>query len=106
MLVGLENDLDISNHRSRHLSRVLVEQANIIFTMSRSHTERVKKLGGDGRVYLLGDYAGLKRSKAEIVDPYGQELDVYRYTFERMKSLLETAAAKLLKERDAEDRGD
>ncbi len=106
MLVGLENDLDISNHRSRHLSRVLVEQANIIFTMSRSHTERVKKLGGDGRVYLLGDYAGLKRSKAEIVDPYGQELDVYRDTFERMKSLLETAAAKLLKERDAEDRGD
>jgi protein-tyrosine phosphatase len=106
LLVGLENDLDISAHRSRHLSRAMVEQADIIFTMSRSHTERVKKLGGDGRVFLLGEYAGLKRSKAEIADPYGRKLDVYRETFKRMLSLLQTAAERLVREGNAEDRGD
>jgi protein-tyrosine-phosphatase len=106
LLVGLENDLDISEHRSRHLSRNMVEEADIIFTMSRSHSERVRKLGGDGRVFLLGEYAGLKRSKAEIGDPYGRELGVYRDTFELMQGLLRTAAERLMREKDDKNRCD
>jgi len=105
LLVGLENDLDISAHRSRHLSRDIVEQADIIFTMSRRHTERVKKLGGDGKAFLLGEYAGLKRSKAEIADPYGMELEVYRGTFDRLQSLLRTAASRLKREKDDSGHG-
>jgi protein-tyrosine-phosphatase len=106
MLVGLENDLDISAHRSRHLSRDLVEQADIIFTMSRGHAERVKRLGGDGRVFLLGEYVGLKRSKAEVSDPYGRELDFYRQTFVRLHELIKKATSRLLRERDDKDFGD
>ncbi len=106
LLVVLENDLDISSHRSRYLSRDLVEQADVIFTMSRSHTERVKKLGGDGRVHLLGEYAGFKRSKAEVADPYGMALDVYRQTFVRLRDLLRKAALRLVRERDDENLGD
>jgi protein-tyrosine-phosphatase len=103
LLVGLENGLDISSHRSRHLSRAMVEEADVIFTMSRSHAERAKKLGGDDRVFLLGDYAGAKRWKAEIADPYGEGLEVYRETFERLKDLIHTAADRLLREKDARD---
>lgn len=105
LLVGLEHDLDMSAHRSRHLSRELVEQADVIFTMSRQHTEQVKKLGGDGRVFLLGEYVGLQRSKADVADPYGAELDVYRDTFDRLQSLIQVAAERLIKENDAENRG-
>jgi len=100
LLVGLENDLDISAHRSRHLTRDIVEEADVIFTMSRSHTERVKKLGGGDRVFLLGEYAGLRRSKAEVADPYGADLAVYRDTFDRLLALIRVAAERLLKESD------
>ena len=106
MLVALENGLDISEHRSRHLTRDLVDQADIIFTMSRSHSSRVEKLGGDGRVFLLGEYAGKRRSKAEVEDPYGAELDVYRDTFKQLQSLIEVAAERLIRESDEQDRGD
>jgi protein-tyrosine-phosphatase len=106
MLVAMEHDLDISEHRSRHLTRGLVEKADIIFTMSRNHSGRAEKLGGDGRVFLLGEYAGLKRSKAEVADPYGAELDVYRNTFEQLQNLIEVAAERLIREKDDQDRGD
>ena len=106
MLVGLENHLDISSHRSRHLTREMVEEADVILTMSRSHMERVKKLGGYGRVFLLGEYAGEKRWKAEVADPYGEPLEVYRDTFDRLQSLIRRAAERLVVEKNAEDRGD
>ena len=104
--VALEQGLDISQHRARHLSRELVDQADIIFTMSRSHSVRARKLGGNGRVYLLGEYAGLKRSKAEVADPYGAELDVYRDTFDQLLSLIQVAAERLIREHNDQDRGD
>jgi len=106
LLVALEHGLDISQHRSRHLSRELVDQADIVFTMSRNHSVRAKKLGGNGRVYLLGEYVGLKRSKAEVADPYGAKLDVYRDTFDQLLSLIQVAADRLIRENDDQDRGD
>lgn len=106
MLVAMEHGLDISEHRSRHLSRALVEEADIIFTMSRNHSSRAEKLGGDGRVFLLGEYAGKKRSKAEVADPYGAELDVYRETFDQLQGLIKVAAERLVREEDEQGRSD
>ncbi len=106
LLVGMEHGLDISAHRSRHLSRQMVKDADIIFTMSRPHSERVKKLGGDGRVFLLGEYAGKKRAKAEVADPYGEPLDVYRETFEQLSAFCRKAAERLILENDGEDHSD
>ena len=105
MLVALEHGLDISEHRSRHLSRALVEKADIIFTMSRNHSGRAEKLGGDGRVFLLGEYAGEKRSKAEVADPYGEALDVYRATFDQLQSLIQVVAERMIRENDEQDSG-
>jgi protein-tyrosine-phosphatase len=100
LLVALEHNLDISAHRTRHLTRDLVDRADMIFTMSRSHSSRANKLGGDGRVSLLGEYVGLKRSKAEVADPYGSELQVYRETFDQLQSWIEVAVERLIRERD------
>ena len=106
LLVGMENHLDVSAHRSLHLTRDIVDEADMIFTMSRSHVERVKKLGGYGRVYLLGEYAGEKRWKAEVSDPYGEALGVYRDTFDRLQSLIRKTVDRLIEEKNAENRGD
>lgn len=106
LLVALEHGLDISGHRSRHLSRELVDGADIILTMSRQHSVRANELGGDGRVFLLGEFAGSRRSEAEVADPYGAELDVYRDTFDQLESMTKVAAARLTKEKDAQGSGD
>ena len=100
LLVAMEHDLDISGHRSRHLTRELVDQTDVIFTMSRGHSTRANKLGGDGRVFLLGEYVGQRRSKAEVADPYGAELQVYRDTFDQLQSWIKVAVERLINEED------
>src|SRR3989441_11778707 len=57
-LVGLERGLDLSGHRARLLTRELVEQADLILTMARHHRARVDELGGEGKVFVLSEYAG------------------------------------------------
>ena len=57
-LVGLENGLDLSNHRARLLTRELVRGADLILAMSGHHLARVAELGGEDKAHLLGAYAG------------------------------------------------
>ena len=105
-LVGLENDLDLSSHRARLLSRELVGQSDLILTMARHHRGRVEELGGRGRVHLLGEYAGFQGSEAEVADPFGADLDVYRRTFNQLSEFVAAVAGRIVEERDAQDRGD
>lgn len=102
-LVGLERGLDLSGHRARLLTRELVDQADLILTMARHHRARVDELGGEGRVFVLGEYAGVGGDGAEVSDPFGGDLDVYRATCVELEALVGTTAKRLATE---EYRGD
>jgi protein-tyrosine-phosphatase len=101
-LVGLERGLDLSGHRARLLTRELVEQADLILTMARHHRARVDELGGEGRVFVLGEYAG--RDEAEVSDPFGGDLDIYRETCAELEGLVEATAERLATEGQHGDR--
>jgi len=64
--------IDISGHKSRGLSKRLVEQSDLVFVMSQVHRERVLALCPDAadRCILL-DEAG------DVPDPIGQSQQVY-----------------------------
>src|SRR2546422_4681322 len=55
-----------------------VDAADLILTMARHHRARVDELGGEGHVFVLGEYAGREGDEAEVSDPFGGDLDVYR----------------------------
>ena len=97
-LVGLERGLDLSAHRARLLTRELVEQADLILTMARHHRARVDELGGEGRVFVLGEYAGREGDEAEVSDPFGGDLEVYRDTSVELQALIEAAVGRIVKE--------
>src|SRR5437764_10905450 len=97
-LVGLERGLDLSSHRARLLTRELVENADLILTMARHHRARVDELGGEGRVFVLGEYAGREGDDAEVSDPFGGDLAVYRDTCGDVEALLQTAVERIVKE--------
>src|SRR5437879_13541807 len=94
-LVGLERGLDLSSHRARLLTRELVDSADLILTMARHHRARVDELGGEGHVFVLGEYAGREGDDAEVSDPFGGDLDVYRDTCVELEALLQTAVGRL-----------
>jgi protein-tyrosine-phosphatase len=97
-LVGLEHGLDLSAHRARLLTRELVESAGVILTMARHHRARVPELGGEGRTFVLGEYAGRTGPQAEVSDPFGGDLDVYRETHTELEALVRAAVKRLAAE--------
>src|SRR5437870_13862411 len=103
-LVGLERGLDLSGHRARLLTREIVEQAGLILTMARHHRARVDELGGEGRVFVLGEYAGREGEDAEVSDPFGGDLEVYRDTVAELEALVDATVERLVKEGQRGDR--
>ncbi len=97
-LVALENDLDLSAHRARLLTRDLVEDADLIMTMARHHRVRAVELGGDGKTSVLGEFVGIAGPDAEVSDPFGGELDVYRKTFDELQDLVARAVDRICTE--------
>jgi protein-tyrosine-phosphatase len=95
-LVSLESGIDLSHHRAQMLSRELVESADLILAMGRSHLARVRELGGGARAHLLADFAGHPGGESEISDPYGGDLDEYRETFRALAALMPALIARLL----------
>jgi protein-tyrosine-phosphatase len=86
-LVGLEHGLDLGDHRARLLTRELVREADLILAMSGHHLARVAELGGENKVHLLSTYAGREGGGAEVTDPFGSDLAVYRHTFSELQEL-------------------
>lgn len=103
-LVALERGLDLSGHRARLLTREIVEDAGVILTMARHHRARVHELGGEGRVHVLGEYVGKAGEDAEVGDPFGGDLEVYRDTCAELEALIATVADRLAAEARREDR--
>jgi protein-tyrosine-phosphatase len=104
-LVGLEHGLDLSEHHARLLTRELVEDCDLILTMSRHHRARVRELDRAARVFLLGEYAGRTGGAEEVPDPFGGDLDIYRQTYADLDELVRVAAGRLTVEGDAPDPG-
>lgn len=103
-LVAIENGLDLSGHRARLLTRDLVDEAQLILTMSQHHLERVRELGAGERAFVLGVYAGRMGPDAEVSDPFGSDIDVYRATYVELDELVRVAAGRLARELRGEDR--
>lgn len=97
LLVGLERQIDLNAHRARVLTREIVSESDLILCMGVHHVERASVLGGDGKTFLLADYAERSASGGVIADPFGGGLDLYRSTadeLERMVGLVLTRIAE------------
>ena len=81
--------LDISGHISKHLSEEMVEEADLILTMSRNHKESILFSHPDGieKIFTLNEY-GLGRNR-DIKDPFGQSLEVYEKTRDEIYKAIE-----------------
>jgi protein-tyrosine phosphatase len=65
-------DSDISSHRSRALSRHLIEQSNLIFAVARVHRDTVVDISPEA-----ADKCVLLAENADILDPIGQSQATY-----------------------------
>ena len=99
LLVGMERHLDLSSHRSRQLTRAIVAESDLIFTMGPHHLERVEALGARGKAFLLTGYPDAGAAGRAISDPMGGELDVYRATADELETEVRRVFDRLAAER-------
>ncbi|NIN70230.1 MAG: low molecular weight protein arginine phosphatase [Anaerolineae bacterium] len=88
--------LDISDHRTRHLTSEDVAQASLILVMTQDHKEALALEFPDARekLYLLSEMAG---KRFDILDPSGSgSLDLHLTCAEEIKELLHKGYARII----------
>jgi protein-tyrosine-phosphatase len=99
LLVGIERQLDVAEHRARQLTRELVDAADLILVMGPHHLDRVEALGGTGKAFLLTDYASRGASRRTVADPFGGGLECYRATADELDDEIRRAIERVAVER-------
>lgn len=92
---SMEGVHDISHYRSRLVDEDLLNQADLILTMTRIHKDRLldRFEGLEDKTYLLKEYAfGIKE---DIVDPFGGSLQVYEGVRNEIYEAIEKIIDKL-----------
>jgi protein-tyrosine-phosphatase len=95
LLVGMERGLELNGHRARALTPALLDEADLVLTMSASHLAQAEALGGAGKAHLLTDYATQGALRRAVSDPFGGDLPVYRATADELTTLVEGVLDRL-----------
>lgn len=81
--------VDASSHRSRHLTKELVEAASVIVVMTEEHRRQIELIFpyAAEKVFLLGSFAD-DASNADVEDPMGNTREVYAATCDQIEACL------------------
>jgi len=90
--VAKEMGADLAGHRSTPLTREMVTQADLIYTMTESHRNAVLAMAPEAKAKTQRlDPSG------DIADPFGGSTAVYRQTAEQIRQALSSRIKELMR---------
>lgn len=95
-------EADISSHHSQPLAAELIDRADLILTMEKSHCQEVLRLcpEAENKVYLLKNFPVSGCNGEGVDDPIGGSLDMYNHTFLEIGEELGRIFPEILKKVD------
>lgn len=88
-----ERKIDLSTHRSKQVTKDLIQQANLIFTMTTQHRDRILHLcpSAADKTFTLKEYANVEDEHASlnISDPFGMPKEYYEKCAREIYNALE-----------------
>ena len=88
-----EIGIDISKRDSKNLTRELIDNSDIVLTMTSAHKNGVEfAFPGFKNIYTLSEFLGIDK---EIADPYGGDVDDYRVCRDEIYNLILKVIEKL-----------
>ncbi len=90
--------IDINNHKSRQLTKQMIEKADLILTMTNNHKRAIISMDSEavGKTFTLNEYAHENKSKhRDIMDPYGFPVEEYEKSLIEIKNALINVIEKL-----------
>ena len=96
--VARENSLSLENHQARLVTPPLIDQADLIVVMEPGHRRQLldRHPQAADKILLLRHFARYGSRERGIADPYGLNLEVYRFCFEDIKECVESLHEWLL----------
>lgn len=93
-----EKNLDLSKHSSTPLTKKIVDEADLILTMTTNHKRQILDIipEAKGKVFTLKEYAGY--NSPDISDPFGGNIEIYRETAKEIEEALKRVIQKIPKE--------
>ena len=89
------------HHSARQVTRTLLDEADLVLTMSRRQSEHLlENIGATpGKVQTLVDYSNATGGRREgIVDPHGRSLQAYRATSRELFGYVDSLTRHLTSE--------
>jgi len=94
---------ELSNHKSRPLTKGLIGRADLVFGMTAEHVREILRLVPDAteRTYLFKNFPNNNPAGEGVADPIGSSLDRYNETFLEIGEYLGKHLAEIVKRIDA-----
>ncbi|RKD21989.1 protein-tyrosine phosphatase [Caminicella sporogenes DSM 14501] len=94
-----ERNIDLEGHISTPLTKELVEESDLILTMTRNHKEQILNALPEvkEKVYTLKEFVE-DATGFDISDPFGQDIEVYRKCADEIEEALKKALNKIIED--------
>ena len=91
-----EKGIDISKHRARQVTKDLVEESDLILTMTSEHKKRLLTIIPEAKkkVFTLKEFG--QGEILDIKDPFGQPVEVYKESAKEIEGALKGVICRLL----------
>ena len=91
-----ERGLDLANHRSRMVTKEMLDQSSLVLTMESGQKEALAAEFPDAahKIFMLSEMIGFK---SEIRDPYGGPKHEYEETAEELQAYIEEGFEKIIR---------
>jgi len=101
--VALENSVYLEEHQARLVTPELIDKADLIVVMEPGHRQALldRYPKTSGKILLLRQFARYGSQKRGIYDPYGLNLEAYRFCFQDIKECVESLHEWLLEARQS-----
>lgn len=97
--------IDIANHKSRQITREMIDKADLILTMTSNHKRAIISMDSKAisKTFTLTEYAYEDKTKhGDISDPYGSPVEEYEKSLVEIKNALINVIEKLNKKNEEE----
>jgi len=85
LTISARDHVDLSEHRSRRLTRPMVREADLVLVMEPSHLSAVLALGADpARVHVISEWPAPGDPDLPLSDPYGGSVEAYEECWHRV----------------------
>ena len=90
-----EEGIDISNHRSQQIRNSLIEDADLVLTMTVNQRDYLLERfpHKSFNIYTLSDFT--EDETGEVMDPYGHGPEAYRKSLLQLKQLVDRLLQKI-----------